>query len=208
MTLVNPLLAGTPAIPAIPVAMPTVAPVAEPEVYAAPVEAPPMAGTPGTASLYASVKLVTRAVIDLPWGFISERYDYAFISNAGEIILTCNPPVLMLGATPDLDSWKLSANTKSGDYIVLGRMSDSSYWRESLTLRPCEEDDDTEEVDEVEPFQKEPVQLQEPVEPVSVAIITPEQWRNMTKTQKKKHRQKMAVQGLDVYGVKLQHKQI
>lgn len=109
------------------------APTAEvaPVATVAPVTQQAVVQQTGGCMMYFNIKPVTKLELEMPWGFISEAFDTAFISSVGELVVSELPP--MYDKTHDV--FVLSPDNKS---LVLGRVSEEyvQYWRDSVSFRP------------------------------------------------------------------------
>lgn len=198
--------------PAQAIVLPASVPAAQPAVATAPVQVAPVAqdlpvlqqepvlavgGVGITSSINAQVTLHTKAVVELPWGFIKESLIYAFLSPLGEICISDLPPQIV--TTNGAEHWQVMVGA---DLLILGTYSDVTHWRDSLTLRPDTHTDEEEEVTpEVLPEpEPEPVVVPEP-EPETA--ITKEWFATLSNRQKKKHKHLMASKGLDYLGTPL-----
>lgn len=164
----------------------------------APVELAPVApvaiAPTATSSLNAVVRLHTTAVIELPWNFIVEHLQYAFLTSLGEICVADYPPSLV--TTNGVASWELPA---TAECLVLGMYSDTTHWQDSVTMRPDDEEELAAEV--VEELEPEPV----PVKIVAPIIetksgITQKEWEGMSRRQQKRHRLNMSRLGKNHLG--------
>lgn len=162
-------------------------PVAPAAVAPAPV-ALPTAPVGVQSSVNASVVLKTQAVIELPWGFIKDGFDYAFLSPLGEICISDLPPQLVDG-----QAWQLM---QGAECLVLGTYPDTTHWRESLTMRPVVEEAAPEAYVGTEPVvEAEPVHV-----PVVETSISQAWFDALSNNAKKKHKRVMREKGLDYLG--------
>ena len=186
--LINPLEKPALVLPvATNVPMTPVAEVAQPQVQAT--ATVPQAPAGVSCSLNASIKLVTTAKIEMPWGFVSDVYQYAFITPMGELCLSDLPPSLLRNPeNAALDQWRALPTAK---LIVVGSISDTEHWRESLTMRPDDEDVE-EEVEE-----EEEVLLEEQ------PIFNDAQLSQLSRKQFARHMAKMRSEGRNKYGLKV-----
>lgn len=167
--------------PTLPLEVP-VQPVFQPVQPAAPV----VAQTAQTGvNMFFSLKKVTRIVLELPWPFISERLECAFVSNTGELVVCDIPP--MYDKTNN--TFVLRDGTEA---LVLGRVmgDEAQYWRESVTFRPESGYSESDVKDAAEVA----------AEPVHVEVHAPElvdavDYSHMSRNQKKKLRSKLMSQG-------------
>ncbi len=165
----------------------------------APVVAVP---TLGTSQMNVNIRLVTKAVIEMPWGFIKDELNYAFLTPVGELCVSDLPPLVVTDGTTEV--WKLAENAV---VLVLGTYTDVTHWRDSLTMRP-----DSEEELEVEEFmadleketRPEPVAITEaPVAVATSSSVNAGVYANMSRSQQRKHKKIMRAKGLDFLGNKL-----
>lgn len=187
---------------AAPVAQATVVAPALPVVSNEPITSAPVTAT---SSMNVSVRLVTKAVIEMPWGFIKDTFNYAFLTPLGELCISTLPPLVTV--TGDVEHWTLM---DGAEMLLLGNYSDVTHWRDSLTMRPDTEEEledltesvTAEEVAEAQPIIEEVAPIVEEAVKVQNSI-SKAIYDAMSKTQQRKHRKAMRSQGLNWDGTAL-----
>lgn len=132
----------------------------------------------GGCMMYFNIKPVTRVVLEMPWGFISEDYICAFISSMGELVICNVPPKFNITQ----DVWVLDPAAKS---IVLGKVSDEylAYWRDSVSFRP-DSGYSAEDVEELEETVEVPAVEQ--VEEKKHEVVDTVDYSHMSRNQRKR----------------------
>lgn len=154
-------------------------------VEQAPVVAQTSVQQPGGCQLYFQVRQIVKVILDMPWDLVSEKFDVAFISNAGELVIADLPPMY----DSKHDVFVLRPGTESR---VIGRVDPvyAQHWRQSITARP---DSGLAEIPE------EYVEAVEPPKPVAeepVVLEDTTDYSAMSFTQKKAMRRKLMDKGM------------
>lgn len=160
----NPLQAQLQAQSA-PQAAPVAEAVAAPVAAQAPAPVAPVAQEQsvqqaGGCQLYFNIKPITKIEVEMPWAFISNKFDCVFVSNLGELVVCDLPPMYDKAH----DVFVLAPETES---LVLGKVGTEymQYWRESVSFRP-DSGYSEEDVKEVDTTEKKEEVIEEPMKPV------------------------------------------
>ncbi|CAM0007438.1 hypothetical protein VPHK436_0026 [Vibrio phage K436] len=157
---------------------------AAPAQVAAPVQAVQAASG---CSMYFDIKQVTKLELEMPWGFINEKFEVAFISSYGELVVSELPP--LIDRTNDI--FVLEDGVAS---LVIGRVQPEHqlHWRESISFRPDSEyaNDEVHEVVAAAPV----------VEPTPAPVVPKLEdtvdYSAMSRNQRKKQKKAMLARGV------------
>ncbi|APD18132.1 hypothetical protein [Vibrio phage JSF7] len=138
----------------------------------------------GGCQMYFQVRQIVKVVLDMPWDMISDKFDVAFISKVGELVVADLPP--MYDSTHD--TFVLRPGT---DSRVVGRVAPeyAQHWRQSITARP-----DSGKSEVPEEYVEAPVKSEPAKEEVVLEDTT--DYRAMSANQRKALRRKMMDSGI------------
>lgn len=143
----------------------------------------------GGCAMYFNVKAVTKIILEMPWGFISNELDCAFISNVGELVVCDLPP--MYDETNDV--FVLDPVAKS---LVLGKVAAEhvAHWRQSVSFRPDSglTDEDVKKVETVE-VTEQPTPAAKPQ-----VLVDTTDYSHLSRNQRKRIKRAKLASGINV----------